>query len=199
MPNGPKLIGQHHIGVVRATRAETDEQLLQSWLKSLNSPHTRVNFEITARRFLAELPMGLRSAAVEDVRAALEIVISNVSASTRQQYVLRTKSLLGYAHKVGYTPFNAGAVIKVRSDSAHRGATLAKRIITETEVALLIRAAPSKRDRVMVETAYAGGLRVSELVALTWSNVLPRDGGRVQLSITGKGGKVRQACAPRQL
>jgi integrase len=95
------------------------------------------------------------------------------------------------AHKVGYTPFNAGAVIKVRSDSAHRGANLAKRIITETEVALLIRAAPSKRDRVMVETAYAGGLRVSEIVALAWADVLPRD-ERVQLSIAGKGGKVRQ-------
>jgi hypothetical protein len=76
MANVPKLTVQHHIGVVHATRAENDEQLLQSWLKSLNSPHTRINFEITARRFLAELPMGLRSAAVEDVRTALEIVTS---------------------------------------------------------------------------------------------------------------------------
>src|SRR5262245_37813453 len=44
------------------------------------------------------------------------------------------KSLLGYAHKLGFTPFNAGATIKVRSDSAHRGATLAKRIVSEVEV-----------------------------------------------------------------
>jgi integrase/recombinase XerD len=43
---------------------------------------------------------------------------------------------------------------------------------------------------------YAGGLRVSELVAITWADVLPRDEGRVQLSITGKGGKVRQALLP---
>ena len=196
MSNLPKVTVPHHIGVVRATRAETDEQLLQSWLKSLNSSHTRINFEITARRFLAELPMGLRAAAVEDVRAALEIVTMNVSATTRQQYVLRVKSLLGYAHKVGYTPFNAGAVIKVRSDSAHRGANLAKRIVSPAEVALLIRAAPSKRDRVLIETGYAGGLRVSEIVALTWADVLPRDEGRVQLSISGKGGKVRQVLLP---
>jgi len=46
--------------VVRATRADNDEQLLQSWLKSLSSPHTQRNFETTARRVLAELPMGLR-------------------------------------------------------------------------------------------------------------------------------------------
>jgi hypothetical protein len=75
------------------------------------------------------------------------------------------KSLLGYAHKVGYTPFNAGAVIKIKPDSAHRGATLAKRIVSEIEISLLIRAAPSKRDRVLLEVAYAGGLRVSEIVA----------------------------------
>ena len=170
-----KLTVPHRIGVVRATRAENDEQLLQSWLKSLSSPHTRRNFETTARRVLAEIPMGLRSATVEDVRDALEKVTSRVGKATRQQYVLRIKSLLGYAHKVGYTPFNAGAVIKVKSDSAHRGASLAKRIITPAKVALLIRAAPSKRDRVLIETGYAGGLRVSAIVALNWADVLPRD------------------------
>src|SRR5215831_5188218 len=121
--------------VVKATRAETDEQLLQSWLKSLSSPHTRRNFETTARRVLAELPMGLRDATVEDVRTALENVTQGVGKATRQQYILRTKSLLGYAHKVGYTPFNAGAVIKIKPDSAHRGATLAK-LATGSRVAL---------------------------------------------------------------
>jgi integrase/recombinase XerD len=47
----------------------------------------------------------------------------------------------------------------------------------------------------MLEVIYAGGLRVSETVDLTWSDVLPRD-DRVQLSITGKGGKVRQVLLP---
>ena len=118
------------------------------------------------------------------------------SDATARQYVLRIKSLLGYAHKLGYTPFNAGATIKVRSESSHRGATLAKRIVSEVEVSLLIRAAPSKRDRVLLEVAYAGGLRVSELVALAWADVLPRDQGRVQLNVLGKGGKVRQVVLP---
>jgi integrase/recombinase XerD len=50
---------------------------------------------------------------------------------------------------------------------------------------------PSKRDRVLLEVVYAGGLRVFETVALTWADALPRD-TRVQLSIQGKGSKVRQ-------
>ncbi len=38
-------------------------------------------------------------------------------------------------------------------------------------------------------------MRVSETVALNWADVLPRD-NRVQLSILGKGGKVRQVLLP---
>jgi hypothetical protein len=44
----------------KATRAENDEQILESWLANLTSPHSRRNFEVTARRFLAELPAGGR-------------------------------------------------------------------------------------------------------------------------------------------
>jgi integrase/recombinase XerD len=192
----PKVPANLPITLVRATRAESDEALLKSWLRSLNSPHSQRNFEVTARRFLAGLPEGgLRAATVEDVRDALSSMSSGLSEASPRQYVLRIKSLLGYAHALGYTPFNAGATIKVRSDASNRGATLAKRIMSEVEVSLLIRAAPSKRDRVLLEVIYAGGLRVSETVGLTWADVLIRD-DRVQLSITGKGGKVRQVLLP---
>ena len=184
------------VALGQATRAETDEQLLESWLASLGSAHSQRNFEMTARRFLAALrPLSLRTAAVEDVRDALGKVAQGAADSTARQYVLRVKSLLGYAHKLGYTPFNAGMTVKVRSDAGNRGAALAKRIISEVEVGLLIRGARTKRDRVLLEVAYAGGLRVSELVGLSWSDVLPRD-EKVQLSVVGKGGKVRQVLLP---
>ena len=118
MSNSTKLPVPHRIAVVKATRAENDEQLLQSWLKSLSSPHTQRNFETTARRVLAELPMGLREATVEDVRTALENVTQTVGKATRQQYILRTKSPLGYAHKLGFAPFPIPATVALRSPSA---------------------------------------------------------------------------------
>ena len=90
-------------------------------------------------------------------------------------------------------PFNAGVAIKVKSDQ-QRG-RLAKRIMPEVDVNLLLRAAPSRRDRVMLETLYAGGLRVSELVGLSWADVIARD-DKVQLSVTGKGNVVRQVLLP---
>jgi integrase/recombinase XerD len=197
MSTEPKLPTVQIVTLVKATRAETDEQLLESWVASLNSAHSRRNFEVTVRRFLAELPAGgLRAATVEDVRDALGRITREVSEGTGRQYVLRVKSLLGYAHRLGYAPFNAGTTIKVRSDARNRGATLAKRIISEVDVALLVRSARTKRDRVLLEVLYAGGLRVSELAALTWSDVLPREKGQVQLSVLGKGGVVRQVLVP---
>jgi site-specific recombinase XerD len=184
------------IEALSATRARNDEELVTSWLDSLRSAHSQRNFAMTAQRFIAALPMGLRAATVEDVRDAIVAATVGASTSTGRQYTLRIKSLLSYGHDLGYIPFNAGVRIKVQSDAGHRGASLAKRIMTPAEVALLIRAAPSKRDRILIEVAYAGGLRVSELVNLIWADVLPREEGRVQLSILGKGEKPRQVLLP---
>ena len=179
-----------------ATRARSEEALVASWLASLKSAHSRRNFAMTAQRFLTALPMGLRAATVEDVRDAIAAATVGASAASARQHTLRIKSLLSYGYDLGYLPFNAGVRIKVQSDAGHRGASLAKRIMTPAEVALLIRAALSKRDRVLIEVAYAGGLRVSELVSLSWADILPRENDEVQLSIVGKGEKTRQVLLP---
>ena len=72
---------------------------------------------------------------------------------------------------MGNAPFNAGVTIKVRSEEPSRGAVLAKGIMSKAVVGLLVRAAGSKQDRALLEVFYAAGLRVSEVVALTWSDV----------------------------
>ena len=92
-------------------------------------------------------------------------------------------------------PFNAGATIKVARTRAAAAHDLAKRIMSEVEVGLLIRAAPSKRDRVLLEVIYAGACASPKPVALTWADVLPRD-NRVQLSILGRAARLRQVLLP---
>ena len=83
------------IVALKATRATNDEMLLQSWLRSLPSPHTRTNFKTTAERFLEALrPIGLREATVEDVREAIDKVTEGRSPTTARQYALRILSLI---------------------------------------------------------------------------------------------------------
>ena len=53
------------------TSANTDRELVASWVDGLTSAHSKRNFEATALRFLEALPVGLRAATVEDVRQAL--------------------------------------------------------------------------------------------------------------------------------
>jgi integrase/recombinase XerD len=159
---------------------------------SLNSAHSRRNCAKTAQRFLAELGAPLRAATVEDVREALTAITSDLAPTSARQIVLRVKSLLSYGHRLGYLTFNAGAVIKVQGDTR----SIAQRIVSEVEIGLLVRTAQGARNRVLVQVAYAGGLRISELVALTWGQVIRRDDGKVQLNILGKGSKPRQVLLP---
>lgn len=191
------LFRERVLAMAKATSAETDEQLLQSWLDSLHSPHTRRNFEMTGRAFLAGLTQGLRGSTIEDVRHSLNLLSHGLKDSTTRQYVLRAKSLMTYAHELGYMPFNAGTTIKVRGDG-NRGAALAKRIVTETEVALLIRFTTTPRDRVLVQMLYAGGLRISEATGLIWGDCIERD-ELLQINVTGKGGKVRNILLPKEV
>jgi site-specific recombinase XerD len=184
------------------TNAKTDRELLKVWLKSHRdgSAHTVRVYSRVGERFLAALAAagpGLRTATVEDVLQAVEAMRvkedgSPVKPATVNTYVASVKSFLGVAHRVGYTRFNAGPLIKLKKAPRQ----VAQRIMGELEVRMLIRAARPGRDRLMLEVAYFGGLRVSELVSLTWSQVIRRDNGEAQLEVVGKGDKVRQVLIP---
>jgi integrase/recombinase XerD len=179
-------------------RVSTDVDLVALWVAALSSSHSQRNFAATALRFLEALPIGigLRNAKVEHVREALDAIARGRSSGTARQYVLQVKSLLSYAQRLEYIPFNIGAFLKVKS--APRGAEIANRTLSEGDVKRLIRAARSKRDRLLFCIAYAGGLRVSELVGLTWADVTARKKG-IRIMIRGKGGVVRQVFLPNHI
>ena len=47
------------------------------------------------------------------------------------------------------------------------------------------------RDRAMLMLLYDAGVRVSELTGLRWEDLLPRDAGTAQITVRGKGNKIR--------
>lgn len=188
------------------TTAKKDDELIRVWLKSHadGSRHTLRAYDRIGCRFIAAIDAAgtdLRHATIDDVQTALEAMRVKVdgtaaSAATINTQVAAVKALLGFAHQVGYTRFNVGPLIKLRRAPRK----LAQRIMPEVDIQLLIRAAGDsrhpERDRALFETAYYGGLRVSELAALTWDEIIPRENGEVQLAVIGKGDKPRHVLLP---
>jgi len=184
------------------TNARTDHELLAVWLKSRadGSPHTIRVYSRVGERFLGALATAgsnLHQATVEDVQTALEAMRkkedgSAVRPATINTYVAAVKSFLGFAHRVGFTRFNAGPLFKLKKVPRQ----IAQRILSEVQIARLIRATKTDRDRLMFDVAYFGGLRVSELVTLTWAQVIRCDSGEARLSLVGKGSKSREVLIP---
>jgi integrase/recombinase XerD len=185
--------------VVRLTRASNDQQLVASWLASLSSSHSRRNCATTAERFLEELRRRDHTlqtlTVIEDLRDVLAAITQGCAASTARQYILRVKSLLSYAHRLGYTLVNVGAAIRTRREVR----SLAKRIVGELAIRDLIRQSRNQRDHVLQSLTYGAGLRVSEAVGLNVGDVLAREDGRVQVHVLGKGGKERDNLLPKSL
>jgi integrase/recombinase XerD len=187
------------------TNARSDRELLVVWLRSHadGSPHTRRAYERIGRRFLDALAAtgaSLRRHTIEDVQAALETMRTRedgtpASGATVNTAVAAVKAFLGFAHKVGFTRFNAAPLIKLKRVQRER----AQRLLSEVDAQLLLRAAKPGRDRLLFEVAYYGALRVSELARLTWGQVLPRETGEAQLAIVGKGDKPRNVLLPAEI
>jgi integrase len=73
-------------------------------------------------------------------------------------YVAAVRSL-SFAHRVGLTRFYARPLSKLKTEPRQ----IEQRIMSEVEVAVLIRAAKTDRDRLMFDLAYFGGLRGAAL------------------------------------
>ena len=109
--------------LVRFSR-ERYADLVAVWLKSHadGSPHTLRAYQRIGRRFVAALAAArtdLRHATVDHVQAAPEAMRvketgSPARAATINTQVAAVKALLGFAHKVGFTRFNAAPLIKLK-------------------------------------------------------------------------------------
>src|SRR5260370_29473978 len=75
---------------------------------------------------------------------------------------------------------------------------LAERLLSEEAVQRVLWADMALRDQVLLQTLYAGGLRVSEACGLRWRN-LSAAGAAGQVTVFGKGGRTRAVPLPAEL
>jgi integrase/recombinase XerD len=114
--------------------------------------------------------------------------------ASRARTLAAVKSLLSFGQRVGYLPLNLGAAVKIPS----RKDTLAERILTEADVVRILALEQDRRNHALLRLLYAGGLRVSEIAALKWRDLVARDDAG-QVTIFGKGSKTRVVLLPARV
>lgn len=161
-----------------------DAQLVAMWLHGRSEHTIRAYRRAIARFGTFSGHKRLRTVTLADLQGFADTLEGE--ASSRAQTLAAIKSLLSFAAKLGAVPFNVGAALN--TPKSRDG--LADRILSEAEVAKML-ALSEGRDHALVRLAYAGGFRVSELVALRWADVADADDGTLFLTVFGKGGKTR--------
>lgn len=168
----------------RATRAQTDAQVLRMWLHS-KSPSTIEAYARDVRQFFAVASCSLSEVKLEDVQGFAD-TLADLAPSSQARKLAAVKSLLTFASKIGYIPFNVGAAVNL--PKAEDG--LSERILSESEVQRIVNLEPKPRNRAMLRIMYSTGMRVSEASGLRWRHVQAHKDAGV-LTVQGKGSKTR--------
>jgi site-specific recombinase XerD len=167
----------------RTDAEATDDQLLALWLHG-RAPLTIRAYRREAARFRSFVAKPLRLVTLGDLQAFADSL--DGKPGTRSRVLATIKSLLSFATKLGALRFNVGAALRAPTYRE----TLADRILSEADVARML-ALTHGRNHALLRLAYAGGLRVAELVALRWSDLADAEDETLFVTVLGKGGKAR--------
>lgn len=167
-----------------------DAHLISMWLKERErkSKESLRAYDRDIKRFLTFVE-GKAIAAVNynDLQAYQSALEDNgYSRATVNRHIAAVKSILSYGYKLGYLPFNVGAVVKL-SDPKN---TMAGRILDVMQVMTVITLEPNPRNKLILHFLYSSGGRVSEVCNLTWRD-FKAVGDRGQVTFFGKGEKTR--------
>ena len=171
-------------------QAERDEQLLALWLFD-RPEETRRAYASDVRGFLVHTGTTIQATTLGDVQGFVTS-LGALAPASRGRKLSAVKSLFGFAHRLGYVPFNVAA--PVRQPAVKHA--LAERIIAEADVHRLLALEANPRNRALLAVLYIAGVRISEAAGLLWRDTQPRDDAG-QLTVFGKGGKTRAVLLPR--
>jgi len=174
---------------------DPEMQLENMWLHGL-SRHTRRAYVADLARFRQFIRVPIRDVTLGNLQDFVDHLQSlPLVPGSRHRIISGVKSFFAFAHRLGYLPFDASRALRLRGSWKD---TLNERILSELEVAKLIDATASTgsprapRDRAIVVMLYFCGLRVSELLNLTWKDLAPSAlGDQGWAAILGKGQKPR--------
>jgi site-specific recombinase XerD len=175
------------------SRVSTDQKLIEMWLHG-RPVSTQKEYRRDVTAFFDFTGIGLQECKLEDLQAyATQLDERGIKPTTKKRKLNVIKSLFTFATKLNYVRFNVAAALKMPKGET----SLAGRILKQSEVLRLINHPQlSVRDRSFLKLVYATGMRVSEACNLKWEDFQERDSGEVQVTVLGKGEKLRTVLVP---
>jgi site-specific recombinase XerD len=171
-------------------QSDNDAQLIGLWLYGRSAGTARA-YAADVRGFLTHSGRSLRAVTVGNVQTFADS-LAGLAATSRARKLSAVKSLLTYAHRLGYVAVNVGAAVRLPPVKV----TLGERIMSEADVQRLLALETNVRNAALLRLTYGAGLRVAEVCALSWRDLAARDDEGGQITVFGKGGKTRVVLLP---
>ena len=177
-----------------AHQAETDQQVIDLWLHN-RSPATQRAYRSDAQKLSDFTRSTLHEVTLGDLQAFSDYLREkNLSLASQHRVLSGVKSLISFAHRLGYLPFDTARPLRLPTLRN----LLSERILGVEDVRRMILLELDERNRLILSLMYMTGVRVSELCGLRWKDCVARDSG-AQITVHGKGGKTRAILIPGSL
>jgi len=172
--------------LVPVQKPNDDDKLISMWLATgkRQSEHTKAAYTRYAYALLRHAQKPLQELTLADVLSYLDTVTG--SDSTRALVINSLKSLFTFATTFNYIHINLGSALTAPKPRDE----LAQRILSEEDTLRMVNLESNPRNHAILRLLYHAGLRVSEVVGLTWADVRETATGAV-LDVFGKGRKLR--------
>jgi integrase/recombinase XerD len=102
-------------GIPGASRASSDNQLLELWLHG-RSVHTQRAYRADIDRFQGRAGKPLASITLTELQQFANS-LSGLAPASRYRILSAIKSLLAFGHRIGYLPFDVGRALRLRAKS----------------------------------------------------------------------------------
>ncbi|MBN8587458.1 MAG: tyrosine-type recombinase/integrase [Rhodothermia bacterium] len=178
-----ELIRNTELDVIRET-ANDDAHLIKLWLHD-RPKNTIESYKRDVQQFLSFIDKPLKAITLHDLQQFSD-ALKPYADGTKKRKLYAVKSLIAFAHRLGYLVYDVGAPVRVPALKD----TLSERILSEHELAHMLALEADTRNHAILRLLYSSGIRVSEMISLTWRDFTMRNNGS-QIVVFGKGGKTR--------
>lgn len=170
-------------------QAGSDAELVRLWLHG-RALRTRIAYEAGTRAFLDHVGKPLRAVTLGDLHGFVD-TLAHLAPASQACKLAAIKSLLSFAHRIGYLVFNSGSTLRLPAVRSARAA----RIMSAADVHRMLALEPDARNAALLGLLYGAGLRISEICGLAWRDLQARNEAG-QVTVFGKGGQTRAVLLP---